>query len=152
MATVLPYHFDVSVKLGFNTLNPKSEDVAKAIHASTDGKGADVVFEVSGTQPGVDLMTAAAATRGRIVMVAIHATKPDIDMFQFFWRELELIGARVYRPEDYDTAMKLLAEGVVDCESFITDIRPLPEIQQAFEMLTGNPQAIKSMIKVGETA
>ena len=139
-------------KLGFNTLNPKSEDVAKAIHASTGGKGADVVFEVSGTQPGVDLMTAAAATRGRIVMVAIHATKPDIDMFQFFWRELELIGARVYRPEDYDTAMKLLAEGVVDCDSFITDIRPLPEIQQAFEMLTGNPQAIKSMIKVGETA
>ena len=62
------------------------------------------------------------------------------------------MGARVYRPEDYDTAMKLLAEGVVDCDSFITDIRPLPEIQQAFEMLTGNPQAIKSMIKVGETA
>ena len=137
-------------KLGFNTLNPKSVDVAKAVHENTGGKGADVVFEVSGTQPGVDLMTAAAATRGRIVMVAIHATKPDIDMFQFFWRELELIGARVYRPEDYDTAMQLLAEGVVDCESFITDIRPLTEIQQAFEMLTGNPQAIKSMIKVGE--
>ena len=72
------------------------------------GKGADVVFEVSGSQPGVDLMTAAAATRGRIVMVAIHASKPQIDMFQFFWRELELIGARVYRPEDYDRAMVLL--------------------------------------------
>ncbi|MEP0940528.1 MAG: alcohol dehydrogenase catalytic domain-containing protein [Rhizobiaceae bacterium] len=138
-------------KLGFATLNPKDTDVAKALHEGTGGKGADVVFEVSGTQPGVDLMTAAAATRGRIVMVAIHATKPSIDMFQFFWRELELIGARVYRPEDYDTAMQLLAEGVVDCDSFITDIRPLSEIQQAFEMLTGNPQAIKSMIKVGET-
>ena len=138
-------------KLGFKTLNPKNDDVAKAMHEGTGGKGADVVFEVSGTQPGVDLMTAAAATRGRIVMVAIHATKPNIDMFQFFWRELELIGARVYRPEDYDTAMQLLAEGVVDCDSFITDIRPLADIQQAFEMLTGNPQAIKSMIKVGES-
>lgn len=139
-------------QLGFKTLNPLNVDVAQTINEATSGKGADVVFEVSGTQPGVDLMTAAAATRGRIVMVAIHATKPQIDMFQFFWRELELIGARVYRPEDYDAAMQLLAEGVVDCDSFITDIRPLEDIQTAFEMLTSTPTAIKSMIKINEDA
>ena len=51
-------------KLGFDTLNPKVDDVAKLIHEATGGKGADVVFEVSGSQPGVDLMTEAAATRG----------------------------------------------------------------------------------------
>lgn len=136
--------------LGFATLNPKSVDVAKTIHDSTGGKGADVVFEVSGSQPGVDLMTAAAATRGRIVMVAIHASKPQIDMFQFFWRELELIGARVYRPEDYDRAMALLAQGVVDCDAFITDIQGLGDIQAAFERLTQNPNAMKSMIRISE--
>ena len=137
-------------KIGFATLNPADGDIAKAMHDSTGGKGADVVFEVSGSQAGVDLMTAAAATRGRIVMVAIHASKPQIDMFQFFWRELELIGARVYRPEDYDTAMQLLAEGVVDCEAFITDIQGLEDLQSAFETLTRNPNAMKSMIRVTE--
>ena len=141
-----------AAKLGFTTLNPLESDVAKTIHESTGGKGADVVFEVSGSQPGVDLMTAAAATRGRIVMVAIHATKPEIDMFQFFWRELELIGARVYRPEDYDTAMRLLAEGIVDCDSFITDIQPLEDIQAAFEALTSSPNAMKSMIRISGDA
>lgn len=137
-------------KIGFSTLNPKETDVAKTIHESTVGKGADVVFEVSGSQPGVDLMTAAAATRGRIVMVAIHATKPRIDMFQFFWRELDLIGARVYRPEDYDGAMALHAKGVADCDSFITDIQGLNDIQSAFETLTRNPNAMKSMIRISE--
>ncbi|WP_424985224.1 zinc-dependent alcohol dehydrogenase [Microbulbifer sp. S227A] len=137
-------------KIGFATLNPKDTDVAATIHDSTGGKGADVVFEVSGSQPGVDLMTAAAATRGRIVMVAIHASKPQIDMFQFFWRELDLLGARVYRPEDYDAAMELLARGVVDCDSFITDIQGLGDIQGAFETLTRNPNAMKSMIRVSE--
>lgn len=137
-------------KIGFTTMNPKEVDVAKAVHEATKGKGADVVFEVSGTQPGVDLMTAAAATRGRIVMVAIHASKPQIDMFQFFWRELDLIGARVYRPEDYDKAMALLAKGVVDCDAFITDIQGLGAIQRAFEALTQNPNAMKSMIRVTE--
>lgn len=137
-------------KIGFTTLNPKETDVAKTIHDATGGKGADVVFEVSGSQPGVDLMTAAAATRGRIVMVAIHATKPQIDMFQFFWRELDLLGARVYLPQDYDGAMALLAKGVVDCDSFITDIQGLDDIQGAFETLTQNPNAMKSMIRISE--
>jgi (R,R)-butanediol dehydrogenase/meso-butanediol dehydrogenase/diacetyl reductase len=137
-------------KIGFATLNPKDLDVAAEIHKVTNGKGADVVFEVSGSQPGVDLMTAAASTRGRIVMVAIHATKPQIDMFQFFWRELDLIGARVYRPEDYDKAMKILADGVIDCDAFITDIQNLSEIQTAFEALTQNPNAMKSMIRISE--
>lgn len=134
--------------LGFETMNPKSDDVAALVHVRTGGKGADVVFEVSGTQPGVDLMTEAAATRGRIVMVAIHATKPQIDLFKFFWRELDMLGARVYHKQDFDTAMELLDQGVVDCDSFITDIKPLDEIQSAFEALTSNPNAMKTMIKI----
>jgi len=139
-------------KLGFRTVNPKTDDPVAAVNQLTGKKGADVVFEVSGSQAGVDLMTAAAATRARIVMVAIHASKPSVDMFQFFWRELELFGARVYRPEDYDEAMRYLAEGVVDCTSFITDIQPLEDIQAAFEALIGNPSAIKSMIQIDGNA
>lgn len=139
-------------KLDFDTLNPLNDDVASLIHERTGTKGADVVFEVSGSQAGVDLMTEAAATRGRIVMVAIHATKPQVDLFKFFWRELELFGARVYEKSDYEEAMQLLSAGVVDCESFITDIKSLDEIQSAFEALTQNPNAIKSMIKIAEGA
>ena len=137
-------------KIGFNILNPKNDYVAKTIHETTGGKGADVVFEVLGSQPGVDLMTAVAATHGRMVMVAIHAAKPQIDMFQFFWRELDLIGARVYRPEDYDKSIALLAKGAVDCDAFTTDIQGLSDIQSAFETLTQNPNAMKSMIRVRE--
>ena len=139
-------------KIGFAALNPKNVDVADVIHNRTGGKGADVVFEVSGSQPGVDLMTAAAATQGRIVMVAIHAQKPQIDLFQFFWRELELLGARVYEPADYDKAIAILASGGVDADTVITDVSPLKDIQTAFEALDSSPTAMKSLIKVGEVA
>ncbi len=140
-------------KLGFSTVNPGTVDAAQVLAERIGDKGMDVVFEVSGSQAGVDLMTRVPGTRARIVMVAIHATKPQIDMFQFFWRELELVGARVYRKEDYGQAMALLAKGLVDCESFITDIQPLESIQGAFETLTSNPNAMKSMIRIsGEAA
>lgn len=135
--------------LGFEVLNPKETDAAEAVKEATNGKGADVVFEVSGTQPGVDLMTAAAAARGRICMVAIHATKPQIDLFQFFWRELEMVGARVYEPSDYDQAIAWLSGGI-GAEKLITDVKDLSDIEAAFEALTQVPTSMKTLIRVNE--
>ncbi|MCL6283253.1 alcohol dehydrogenase catalytic domain-containing protein [Ruegeria sp. 2012CJ41-6] len=145
---VNPNRLAIAETLGFDTVNPVEADLQGAVEARTGGKGADVVFEVSGTQPGVDAMTAVAATRARIVMVAIHAQKPSIDLFQFFWRELKLIGARVYEPEDYETAIALIAEGGIDADTMITDISPLSDIQSAFQALDRSPTAMKSLIKV----
>ncbi len=136
-------------EMGFAALDPRAEDVAARIMEETGGKGADVVFEVSGTQAGVDLMTEAAATRGRICMVAIHATKPQVDLFRFFWREIEMLGARVYEPQDYDRAIALLTGGI-GAERLITDVRALSEIQPAFKALTENPASMKTLIRVNE--
>jgi len=138
--------------LGMQTLNPKEGDVGEAMYAATNDKGADVIFEVSGTQPGVDTMTAAAAARARIVMVAIHAQKPAVDMFQFFWREIELLGARVYEPQDYDEAISLLSSGAIDVKTMITDVEELDNINAAFAALDSNPQSMKTLIRCSEGA
>ena len=150
ISEVNPHRLAIAKKLGFDTINPVEADLVETVNTRTGNKGAEVVFEVSGTQPGVDAMTAVAATRARIVMVAIHAQKPAIDLFQFFWRELKLIGVRVYEPEDYEKAISTIASGGVDANTIITDVSPLSEIQAAFEALDRSPTAMKSLIKVGE--
>lgn len=139
----------IAREMGFDTVNPVKADLVEEINSRTGGKGADVVFEVSGSQPGVDAMTDVAATRGRICMVAIHAKKPQVDMFRFFWRELKLIGARVYEAADYDKAIALVAGGAIAADKVITDVSPLSDIQRAFESLDASPTALKSLIKVG---
>lgn len=138
---------DMAKKLGFSAVNPIQENLVEHIMQLTNNKGADVVFEVSGTQAGVDVMTEVAACRGRIVMTAIHAQKPQIDLFKFFWRELELMGARVYMKEDYENAIKIVASGDIDFKTIITDIGNLDEMQHCFEMLENNPTAMKTLIK-----
>lgn len=150
ISEVNPHRLAIAERLGFDTINPAEADLPALVDARTGGKGADVVFEVSGSQAGVDAMTRVAATRARIVMVAIHAQKPSIDLFQFFWRELELIGVRVYAPEDYEKAIAVIASGGVDADTVITDVSPLGDIQAAFEALDASPTAMKSLIKVGE--
>ena len=82
-------------------------------------------------------------------MVAIHAAKPSIDLFRFFWRELEMVGARVYEPQDYDTAIAWLTGGI-GAEKLITDVRALNEIEAAFLNLTQSPTSMKTLIRVNE--
>lgn len=150
LSEVNPVRIGIAQKMGFAVINPKQADVAAAVTEATNAKGADVVFEVSGSAAGVELMTDVAASRGRIVMVAIHTTRPPVDLFRFFWRELELIGARVYEREDFDRAIALIASGVIDANTIITDVRDLAETAQAFAALDGNAQAMKTLVRVGE--
>ena len=58
-------------------------------------------------------------------MVAIHPTPREVDLHRFFWRELTMIGARLYTPADIDRAVELVAGGVVPAAALITRIVPL---------------------------
>ena len=150
ISEVNPFRLEMAQKLGFETINPAEVDLVAEINQRTAQKGADVVFEVSGTQAGVDAMTECASTKGRIVMVAIHAKKPEVDMFRFFWRELELIGVRVYEKEDYEKAIAIIANGGVDADMVITDRNELKDVQAAFDNLANSPSSLKSVIKIAE--
>ncbi len=134
-------------ELGVKSVNPLEEDLAAFVDQWTGTKGADVVFEVSGVKPAIDAMTQVAGRRGRIVMVAIHSEAPQIDLFQFFWKELELLGARVYEAADYDWAIELVASGKVDIQQFISSVTPLNSIGDAFASMDNNPQGMKALVE-----
>lgn len=139
----------IAKQLGFQAVNPKEIDVAATLIDVTKTKGMDVIFEVSGVQEGINLMTEAAATRARICLVAIHSVKPKVDLFQFFWKELELLGARVYEPADYDRALTLLSNGDIAADTIITDLRNLDEVGDVLGNLTSDPTMLKTLIRVG---
>ena len=131
---------------GVEIVNPMESDLKEAVNEWTNGKGADVVFEVSGVGPAVEAMTEIASVRGRIVMVAIHAEKPQVDLFQFFWKELELLGARVYEAADFEQAIDLVATGKIDIDSFITFSTELKNIAEAFANMDSNPNGMKAVV------
>lgn len=132
---------------GIKTVNPMSEDIEAAVKEWTNGKGADAVFEVSGVAAAVETMTQIAAVRGRICMVAIHSQKPAVDLFQFFWKELELVGARVYEAADFDQAIELVASGKIDVDSFISSVTSLNDIGSAFASMDNNPAGMKALVE-----
>ncbi|OLT10215.1 Zn-dependent alcohol dehydrogenase [Kocuria sp. CNJ-770] len=132
-------------ELGFEVLDPTAHDQVAWVEQWTGGAGADVVFEVSGAAPAVLGATALARVRGRLVVVAIHPQPRPLDLQRIFWRELSVVGARVYERTDFETAVEMLTAGVVPAEQLITAIVPLADTAAAFETLASG-QAMKVLI------
>lgn len=146
ISEVNPVRIAKAKELGFDAVSPIDLDLVKYVHEKTEGRLADVVFEVAGVQPALDVMTEVVGIRGRILMVAIHGQKKPIDLFKFFWKELKLIGARVYEKEDYETSIQLITDHELPFEKLITDVQPLSNIQSVFENIDKNPDGLKVLM------
>ena len=79
-----------------------------------------MAFEVSGAAAGVAAAVDSLATRGRLVQVAIHPVAREISLYRFFWRELTLLGARLYSREDFEAAVRLIAAGEIPAQALIS--------------------------------
>lgn len=132
--------------LGFETVNPLTMDLIANVDHFTDHALADIVFEVSGAQPAVSVMTQLCRIRGRIIMVAIHPEPRQVDLFQFFWKEIQLLGARVYEPEDFDEAIQLASSGNLPLKELITETAPLSEALRVFQTIDQNPAGMKYIL------
>nr|WP_154924125.1 alcohol dehydrogenase catalytic domain-containing protein [Microbacterium testaceum] len=142
-----PARRELIERLGFLTVDPTSIDAAAWVEEWTGGAGADVVFEVSGAAAAVRSATGLARVRGTVVIVAIHPTPREIDLQRVFWRELRLLGARVYQRIDFERAIELLDSDAIDVEAVITSVYPLTEVPAALEELQSG-KALKVLIDV----
>ena len=137
---------ELASRFGFEAVDPRVEDLVARVLSATDDVGADVVFEVSGSPAGARVMTEVAALRGRVVVVAVFPEPQPVKLFDLFWKELSLIGARVYEEDDYEEAIRLLAGGSLPLADLVTSVEPLERLPEVFARLDGRPDAVKVLI------
>jgi 2-desacetyl-2-hydroxyethyl bacteriochlorophyllide A dehydrogenase len=144
-----PYRRSVASGLGIDVLDSGSEDLTGALDAWSGGAGAAVTFEVSGTQAGLDLAVAALGARGRLVAVGIHAEPRRVDMRRVFWKELQLLGARVYERADFTAAVELLERGSVPVDAIVSRVDVLAQAPAAFDSLARGGRVMKVLVDCG---
>jgi 2-desacetyl-2-hydroxyethyl bacteriochlorophyllide A dehydrogenase len=130
-----PYRRGVAAQLGIATVDPAAQSVTEVVEQWTGGAGAAVAFEVSGAAAGVATAVDALATRGCLVQVAIHTAPREVNLHRFFWRELTLVGARLYERADFEEAARLLADGAIPAKELISRVEPLDRCAEAFDAL-----------------
>jgi 2-desacetyl-2-hydroxyethyl bacteriochlorophyllide A dehydrogenase len=132
--------------LSFPSVDPTTTVVPDFVDEWTSGGGADVVFEVSGSQPGLASAVASLGVRGRLVVVGIHPVPREISLHRVFWRELSIIGARVYERTDFEVALDLLAAGTIPAEALISRVMPLDSISDAFSAMESGGEVMKVLL------
>ena len=122
-----PYRRSVAEGLGLDVLDSGAASLPAWLEAWSEAAGAAVTFEVSGTQAGLDLAVAALGARGRLVAVGIHAEPRQVDMKRVFWKELQILGARVYDRSDFTAAIELLVQDAIPVDALVSTTAALAE-------------------------
>lgn len=111
--------------------NYKTQDVAKAVYASTGKAGVDVVIDsVGGSTWPVSIKTTRMG--GRIVVCGATAGgNPPADLTRIFWKQLNVLGSTMGNMREFTEVARLLDSGdlkpVIDLEYDAADIRAAHE-------------------------
>lgn len=128
-------------------IDPGQEDLQARLLELTDGVGADVAFECAGVNAVLDTLLTAVKPAGVVVNVSIWGRPATVDMQKIVLKEIDLRGTIAY-VRDHAEAIKLVQEGKVDLEPFITARIALEDlVEQGFNTLIHhNDTAVKILV------
>ncbi|MEX0683547.1 MAG: zinc-binding dehydrogenase [Dehalococcoidia bacterium] len=122
------------------TVNVEAEDIRTIVREATDGRGADVVIDV--TAYATEAVTQAidlARRGGRVVLAGTKGAKPVEGFFsdRIVMKELTVIGALGVDYDSYERAIRLIESGKYPLEKMHTHTVPLHEAERALQLLAG---------------
>jgi threonine dehydrogenase-like Zn-dependent dehydrogenase len=105
------------------------------VDVSAQDRSADVVFDCTGHPSVSPTVLGWAATGGTVVTVGTYPGVVGTNLQDLLFRELKMVGTRVYTPDDVAAAVALVAQGAIDVARLITGVLPLSEGGHAIAQL-----------------
>ena len=130
------FRLDLAKKMGADVLiDPTKDDPVAAVRAATDGRGAEVVLEMSGVSKVIDQGTRMLDHGGRLSLLGLPVEPVTLDLTdQVIFNEARIFGVtgrELFRT--WEQTSTLLATGMVDPTPVITHRFTLEEFDRAFE-------------------
>jgi L-iditol 2-dehydrogenase len=127
----------------------EGEDLAARLRAaSRDGLGPDVVIEAVGQQPTAEAAVRAVRKGGLVNLFAGCAAdaRVAIDAQRLHYDELTIRSTFHHTPESIREAYRLIAQGQVDPEAFITGEAPLDDLPAVLARLARGGDGLKTAV------
>ena len=126
-----------------------ADDLAdERIRDLTSG-GPDVVIEASGRPESIERAATLARVGGRVILVSSYHAPAEIKPGRWLTRGISLQPSIAYGPEDFETALELLATRRIDGRRLVTDVSGLADTQAVFDRFETQSDAIKVLIAPG---
>jgi D-xylulose reductase len=133
---------------GIIPVNVKEQNLVEVLNTLTDGWGADVVFECSGSPRVWETIMALPCPGGTIVAVGLPVNPVAIDISSATTKEVRI--ETVFRyAHQYDRAIALIASGKVDLKPLISETFAFKDSVAAFDRaVEARPTDVKLQIRM----
>ncbi|GAA5145447.1 zinc-binding dehydrogenase [Nocardioides marinquilinus] len=132
------------------------ESLPDVVRSLTDGRGADVSFECTGTQPGLTVCGETTRMSGKVAVVGFHqGASREVPLAYWNWMAFTILNAH-FRDlptimRGMDAGMRLVSSGVLSMAGLVTHRYPLERIDEAFAALRDKPEGfVKAVITADE--
>ncbi|RKL66492.1 zinc-binding dehydrogenase [Salipaludibacillus neizhouensis] len=143
ISDVNEYRLDLAKKLGFYTVDAREENVVEVTRELTNGIGADVVFEVAGTQSTANQMIDAIKPQGEILLVSVYKQAPQINLAQMHFREISLKTTRCFSTYDFERALHILRNKEIDVKQIISHKLSIEKFDEGFQLMKNGKESLK---------
>lgn len=134
------------------TVDVTKESLPDVVRSLTDGRGADVTFECTGTQAALTVCGETTRMSGTIAMVGFHqGADRTIPLAYWNWMAFTIVNAH-FRDvavimRGMSVGMRLLAGGVLSMDGLVSHRFPIEEINAAFATLRDKPDGfVKAVV------
>jgi L-iditol 2-dehydrogenase len=127
------------------TVNPAREPLADTVRELTDGAGADVTVEFTGTQGALEVIGSCTRMSGTLVVAGYHQGPPrQVPLADWNWNAFRIANAH-FRDEatilrGMRAGMRLVTSGRLSLEGLVTHRFPLATIDEAFRTAIEKPE------------
>jgi L-iditol 2-dehydrogenase len=131
------WRFDVAKKVGadiaIDVLSDK--DAVGTVRSLTEGIGADVVIEASGSAAARKQALEFVKVTGHVTLLGTQGTNTDLYLDHIVEKELTVSGSWGTLPSTWVLTMRMMGHGQIDVKPLITHRLPLDEWEEAFELM-----------------
>jgi 2-desacetyl-2-hydroxyethyl bacteriochlorophyllide A dehydrogenase len=133
------------------TVNPLENNLVLYTFEQTGGRGFDVVYECSGVAGVIQDGMNSVARGGVMCIVSMIMKDVSISPMVLNFKEIWLTGSYSNTHEENRECLKWMAQGKIDGRPLITEEVTLDELPEVYRERIATAQAIKVMIRVGES-
>ena len=138
------YRLDIAKQCGIEgTLSIKNTPFEVGIKSFFGDKGFQIGFEAAGVQSSLDVLMQFVEKGGDVVILGVYSQNPVVNMFYLGEHELNVFGSMMYRQEDYEAAVEMIASGKIITKPLLTNRFPFSNYLDAYKFI--EEQGDKSM-------
>ena len=127
-------------------VNTREKDFGEEFLQCFGPDKADVIYDCAGNNITMGQAIQYARKGSTIILVAVFATRGDIDLAVLNDHELDLNTTMMYRNEDYLEAIRLVEEGKVQLKPLISKHFPFQEYLAAYQYIDANRETTMKVI------